>query len=38
MELQKLQNARRMDEKEYDSQKQVLQEQLQREVRQCNKP
>lgn len=33
MELQRLQNARRLDEEEFDNQKQVLQAQLQNEVR-----
>lgn len=32
MELQRLQNARRLDEEEFDNQKQVLQAQLQSEV------
>lgn len=32
MELRRLQNARRMDEEEFDNQKQVLQAQLQSEV------
>lgn len=35
MELQKVQNAHRMDKEEYDSQKQATQEQLQREVGPC---
>ncbi|XP_041856924.1 oral-facial-digital syndrome 1 protein homolog isoform X2 [Melanotaenia boesemani] len=34
-ELQRLQNARRLDEEEFDSQKQVLQAQLQNEVELC---
>lgn len=32
MELRRLQNARRLDEEEFDNQKQVLQAQLQSEV------
>ncbi|XP_027146637.1 centriole and centriolar satellite protein ofd1 isoform X2 [Larimichthys crocea] len=35
MELQRLQNARRLDEEEFDNQKQVLQAQLQSEVERC---
>ncbi|KAM3862007.1 centriole and centriolar satellite protein ofd1 [Diretmus argenteus] len=34
-ELQRLQNARRIDEEEFDNQKQVLQAQLQSEVERC---
>lgn len=37
IELQKEKNAHLMDKEEHDSQKQALQEQLQHEVRQCNK-
>ncbi|XP_061579392.1 centriole and centriolar satellite protein ofd1 isoform X2 [Cololabis saira] len=35
MELQRLQNARRLDEEEFDNQKQLLQAQLQNEVERC---
>nr|XP_046259165.1 oral-facial-digital syndrome 1 protein homolog isoform X2 [Scatophagus argus] len=35
IELQRLQNARRLDEEEFDNQKQVLQAQLQTEVERC---
>ncbi|KAM9347163.1 centriole and centriolar satellite protein ofd1 [Symphorus nematophorus] len=35
MELRRLQNARRLDEEEFDNQKQVLQAQLQSEVERC---
>ncbi|XP_035532156.1 oral-facial-digital syndrome 1 protein homolog isoform X2 [Morone saxatilis] len=35
MELRKLQNARRLDEEEFDNHKQVLQAQLQSEVERC---
>lgn len=37
MELQRIQNAHRMNKEEYDGQNQALQEQLQREVCQCHK-
>ncbi|XP_075896233.1 centriole and centriolar satellite protein ofd1 isoform X2 [Nelusetta ayraudi] len=36
MELQRLQNARRLDVEEFDNQKQVLQAQLQSEVQRCS--
>ncbi|KAM6934177.1 centriole and centriolar satellite protein ofd1 [Xenentodon cancila] len=35
MELQRLQNVRRLDEEEFDNQKQLLQAQLQNEVERC---